>query len=158
MIRGKVFRGLVVFVISMVAAIQRTGGESSPLTKQSDFIVEGRPVEYVFFPGDALVVSHAEYRLENRALHARQCNVDSCQFMENGMAVPIGIFHVYAGESLVEKAITIPPASSLNVKITFPFREVHVGINFRYAVQLNLECDDRKYEAVSKLAVIQEKR
>jgi hypothetical protein len=122
-----------------------------------DFTVEGRPVEYVFFPGDPLVASRAEYRLVNTASGARACKPLSCHFVENGTAIPLATFYVYAGDALLEKGIVVPPAASLDITVTFPFREVHVGLNFRYAVRLTLECDARRYEATSTLTLVQEK-
>ena len=133
------------------------GRETTALTGEHDLIVEGRQVDQVFLPGEPLVVSHAEYRLENMASHATTCTIQSCHFIENGTTIPLGVFHIYAGDLLPEKVIVIPPKSDLNIRVTFPFHDVHVGVNFRYAVQLNLECGDRLYIATSRLNIIQEK-
>jgi hypothetical protein len=124
----------------------------------NDLIVDGKHVDHIFLPGEPLVVSHAEYRLENRASHARVCNIESCHFIENGADIPLSVFHVYTGNLLLEEVVVIPPTSHLDIRVTFPSREVHVGVNFRYAVQLSLECDGRRYEATSKLNIIREKR
>lgn len=125
---------------------------------ENELIVEGKQVDHIFFPGDPLMVSQAEYRFKNRSLQAKTCAINSCYFIDNDMAIPLSLFYIYAGDLLLEKVITIPPTSDLNIRVTFPFREVFVGINFRYGVQLNLECDGRQYEVISKLNIIQEKR
>jgi hypothetical protein len=128
----------------------------APLTGEDNFIVDGKQVDRIFLPGEPLVVSHAEYRLENKAPHDRTCNIESCHFIENGTAIPLSAFHLYTGDLSLEKVFVIPPASHLDLRLKFPFREVHVGVHFRYAVQLGLECDGRRYAATSTLNIIQE--
>ena len=128
------------------------------MIEENDLIVEGKQVDYIFFPGEPRMVSHAEYRFENRTLQTKTCTINSCHFIENDKATPLNVFYMYAGDLLLEKVITIPPTSDLNIRVTFAFREVYVGINFRYAVQLNLEYDGRQYDVISKLNIIQEKR
>lgn len=127
------------------------------MIEENGLIIEGRQVDYIFFPGEPRVVSHAEYRFVNRTAQAKTCAVNSCYFIDNDKAIPLSVFYIYAGDLLLEKVITIPPASDLNIRVTFPFYKVSVGIKFRYAVQLNLECDSRQYDVISKLNIIQEK-
>jgi hypothetical protein len=127
------------------------------LAGEDDLIVDGKQVDRIFLPGEPLVVSQAEYRLENKASHARTCSIESCHFIENGAAAPLSVFHVYAGDRSLDDMVVIPPRSHLDLRVKFPFREVHVGVNSRYAVQLGLECDGRRYEAISALNIVQEK-
>jgi len=129
----------------------------TPLTGENALIVEGKQVDYTFLPGEPLVVSHAEYRLGNRSPNPATCSIASCQFIENGAEETLPVFHVYAGDRSLDRVVVIPPAADLDIRVTFPFREAHVGVRFTYAVRLTLECEDRWYAATSRLNIVQEK-
>jgi len=127
------------------------------MVEENDLIIEGKLVDYTFLPGEPLVVSHGEYRIANETSLAQTCAILSCHFWDNDKVVPLGVFYVYVGDREFEKVITLPSKSELDIRVTFPYREVHVGINFRYGVQIYLECRDRQYNVTSKLNITQEK-
>ncbi|MFL6211743.1 MAG: hypothetical protein ACJ74W_23045 [Pyrinomonadaceae bacterium] len=127
------------------------------MKEENELIVEGEQVEYIFFPGDPLVVSHGQFRFKNESAGAKTCTINSCQFVENDAAVPLDVFHGYAGDTLIKGAVNVPPKSELSIRITFPFREVHVGVRFRYEVRVSVACEGKQYDATSKLNVILEK-
>ena len=126
------------------------------MTAETDLIAEGKPVDYIFFPGDPLFVSHGEFRLENRTARAMICLVHSAHFVDNDTRIPLDIFHLYAGDRPLGKQISIAPASELNFRIAFPARAVSAGVKLKYGVRLSLQCNGGGREVTSKLNVIRE--
>jgi len=123
----------------------------------NDLLVDGKQVDYIFFPGEPLVVSHGKYCFENRTSKIKVCTINSCHFLINENAVPIHVFSIYTGDRLIDKVLPIPPASRLEIRVTIPFTEVRIGFKFTYGVRLNLECDGIQYDVTSNLNIIQEK-
>jgi hypothetical protein len=119
-------------------------------------IVQGKEVEYIFFPGESPVVSHGEFRFENRASQPKSCLITACYFVENEREIPLDEFYLYSDDFALEKEFTIPPRSSLDIRVTFPFQDVHVGVRFRYGVHITCLCDGKQYDAFSQLNLIQE--
>jgi hypothetical protein len=148
--------GFAVFVLSVCLAIVQTG-RSVKLGQENNLIVEGKPVDYIFFPGEQPLVSHGEFRFENKTSKAKTCAIKACAFSENGALVPVESFWIYAGETLLEREVTLPATSELRFRVTFPAREVHVGSRFKYEVRLTVECQGKHYVAASKVNVTQEK-
>jgi len=147
--------GFVILTLSIPLTIAQARKEVSEVIEENDLIVEGRQVDYIFFPGEPLVVSHGEYRFENKTSQVETCTINSCHFVENGVAVPLSVFYVYAGNTLLERVVSVAPASELEFRVTFPFREVNVRGS--YEVRLNVECQGKQYDAASKLNIIQER-
>lgn len=154
--KTRTLSGLMGVVCATGANTEGPGTERLPVTTEQDVTVVGQPVDYRFFPGEALVVSHGEFRLENRAARSRTCRLLSCAFVDDGVTDLLPAFHVYAGDRSLPKVLTIPPATALDVRVTFAFRPVHVGIRFNYAVRLSLECEGHVFEASSVLHISQE--
>jgi hypothetical protein len=126
--------------------------------EENDLVVVGKDVDNIFFPEETLFVSQAEYRFENRTRQIKTIIINSCYFMDNGKPTPVNVFHVYLGDLIIKKVFNVLPNSSLDIRITFPFREVNVGPKFKYGVQLNLECDGNRFSAISNLNIIKEER
>lgn len=126
-------------------------GDGDPVT------VEGKQTDYTFFPGEPLLVSHGSFRFLNKATRTANCVIASCNFVENDRVFPLTDFHVYAGDILIGRTVSIPPASDVDVRVTFPARQVHVGTRFRYAVQLEVDCEGGKHNVASHLSLTQEK-
>lgn len=150
-------RSFLILVLTLSLISLQGGREMTSLIKENDLIVEGKQVEYNFFPGESLMVSHGEYRFGNQTPEVKACTIISCQFVENDAATPLDAFNVYAGDTLIEGAVNIPPASESDIRVTFPFREVWRGGRFEYGVRLRVECEGKQYDAISKLNIILEK-
>ena len=119
-------------------------------------IVQGKEVEYIFFPGERPVVSHGEFRFENHASQQISCLMTACYFVENESEILLDEFHLYSEDSSLEKEFPIPPRSSLDIRVTFPFQDVHIGVRFKYGVHITCLCDGKEYDGFSEINLIQE--
>jgi len=123
----------------------------------NDVIVMGKPADYAFFPGEALFVSRSSFVFTNKRPKTVACEIVSCSFIENDSAMLLDDFYVYAGDESLGHTVSLPPLSEMEVQVTFPFRPVHVGGRFRYAVQIDVVCDGRRHTATSNLDLTQER-
>jgi hypothetical protein len=119
--------------------------------------VEGKEVEYIFFPGEPQQVSHGEFRFQNRSSEPAECQIKACSFGENDRLFPIDPFWVYDGDRSLGSRVTVPANSKVEIKVTFAARPVHVGPGSRYDVRLLVECQGKEYRAVSRLNLTQER-
>jgi len=157
----KIVLGAAILFAGIFAAYtttERVGPERKRVTERNELVLVGQTVEYVFLPGEPVFVSHAEFKLTNPDLAPATCTVVSCEFVENGRAAPLDVVHLYTDDRSLGRVIGIPAASDLDLRVTFPFREAHIGPNFTYAVVLKLECGGRRFEATCRLNVTQEKQ
>jgi len=120
-------------------------------------VIEGRQVDYIFLRGEPWLVAHGEFRLQNRTAHPETCTIQACHIRENDKIVPLEIFWIYCGETLLERSVALPSGAALDIRVTFAPRAVYIRYGSQCEVRLAVECGGRQYDAVSRLNIIQEK-
>jgi hypothetical protein len=120
-------------------------------------IIKGEPVTYNFFPGENYGISHGEFSIVNPSQDIQNLKINECFFLDGNNKSKLENFFIYSGDSEFTNIISMPAASEIKIRITFPFHAINEKNKNTYGVEVIASHENNRLKAISEIKVEWEK-